>query len=45
MDLLLDTHVFIWFLNGDEQLSTRVRNLIKTYWSKIVGKIGYNCYW
>jgi PIN domain nuclease of toxin-antitoxin system len=28
MDLLLDTHAFIWFLNGDNQLPTTVKNLI-----------------
>jgi PIN domain nuclease of toxin-antitoxin system len=28
MDLLLDTHAFIWFLNGDNQLPTTLRNLI-----------------
>ncbi|NTS43833.1 type II toxin-antitoxin system VapC family toxin [Flavisolibacter sp. BT320] len=28
MDLLLDTHAFIWFLNGDNQLPVGVRNLV-----------------
>ncbi len=28
MNLLLDTHAFIWFLNGDELLSKTVRDLI-----------------
>jgi PIN domain nuclease of toxin-antitoxin system len=28
MDLLLDTHTFIWFFNGDDQLSTNLKNLI-----------------
>lgn len=28
MDLLLDTHAFIWFMNGDKQLSTTVKDLI-----------------
>jgi PIN domain nuclease of toxin-antitoxin system len=28
MNLLLDTHAFIWFLNGDEQLSSTLKNLI-----------------
>jgi PIN domain nuclease of toxin-antitoxin system len=28
MDLLLDTHAFIWFLNGDSQLPASVKNLI-----------------
>ncbi len=28
MDLLLDTHAFIWFMNGDNQLNTPVRDLI-----------------
>ena len=25
MDLLLDTHAFIWFLNGDNQLPQKVK--------------------
>ena len=29
MDLLLDTHTFIWFFNGDEQLSLKARRLIE----------------
>src|SRR5579875_3555770 len=28
MDLLLDTHSFIWFLNGNEQLSQTVKDTI-----------------
>ncbi len=28
MDLLLDTHSFIWFLNGDEQLPQNLKNSI-----------------
>jgi PIN domain nuclease of toxin-antitoxin system len=28
MDLLLNTHTFIWFLNGDKQLNSTVKNLI-----------------
>jgi PIN domain nuclease of toxin-antitoxin system len=28
MDLLLDTHAFIWFLDGDIQLPTTLKNLI-----------------
>jgi PIN domain nuclease of toxin-antitoxin system len=28
MDLLLDTHAFIWFMDGDKQLSATVRDLI-----------------
>lgn len=28
MDLLLDTHPFIWFLNGDDQLSPNLKNII-----------------
>jgi PIN domain nuclease of toxin-antitoxin system len=28
MDLLLDTHAFIWFLNGDIQLPSTLKNLI-----------------
>lgn len=29
MKLLLDTHTFLWFVNGDEQLSMAARNLIQ----------------
>lgn len=28
MELLLDTHSFIWFLNGDEQLPQNLKNII-----------------
>lgn len=28
MDLLLDTHAFIWFLNGDGQLNPSLKNII-----------------
>jgi PIN domain nuclease of toxin-antitoxin system len=28
MDLLLDTHSFIWFLNGDEQLPDSLKSSI-----------------
>ena len=30
MNLLLDTHTFLWFINGDAQLSTHARSFIKT---------------
>jgi PIN domain nuclease of toxin-antitoxin system len=29
MNLLLDTHTFLWFVNGDPQLSTTARELIE----------------
>ena len=29
MNLLLDTHAFLWFLNGDEQLSNKARKNIE----------------
>jgi PIN domain nuclease of toxin-antitoxin system len=29
MDLLLDTHSLIWFLNGDEKLSIKAKNAIE----------------
>jgi PIN domain nuclease of toxin-antitoxin system len=29
MDILLDTHSFIWFFNGDEQLSLKAKTLIE----------------
>jgi len=29
MDLLLDTHVLIWFLNGDKKLSQKAKKLIE----------------
>ena len=28
MQLLLDTHSFIWFINGDDQLPERVKKII-----------------
>lgn len=28
MNILLDTHTFIWFFNGDEQLSLKAKKLI-----------------
>jgi len=30
VNLLLDTHALIWFLNGDEQLSTPARRAIES---------------
>jgi PIN domain nuclease of toxin-antitoxin system len=30
MELLLDTHVLLWFLNGDDKLPVRVRKLIES---------------
>jgi PIN domain nuclease of toxin-antitoxin system len=29
MDILLDTHAFIWFFNGDKQLSLKAKKLIE----------------
>jgi len=29
MNLLLDTHSLIWFLNGDEKLSVNARTIIE----------------
>lgn len=29
MDLLLDTHSLIWFLNGDEKLSDKAKSAIE----------------
>lgn len=31
MKILLDTHIFLWFVNGDNRLSTEVRNAISDY--------------
>jgi PIN domain nuclease of toxin-antitoxin system len=31
MDLLLDTHTLVWFLNGDEKLSTKVKESIEDF--------------
>jgi PIN domain nuclease of toxin-antitoxin system len=39
MDLLLDTHTLIWFLNGDKQLSQKVRNEIENTNNKKVVSI------
>lgn len=40
MDLLLDTHAFIWFLNGDSQLPEGVKNLISDGLNKCYLSIG-----
>lgn len=29
MDLILDTHAFIWFVNGDKNLTTKAREAIE----------------
>ena len=29
MEYLLDTHSFLWFINGDKQLSQKARNCIE----------------
>lgn len=29
MRILLDTHIFLWFISGDDQLSTNVRDVIR----------------
>ncbi len=29
MRILLDTHIFLWFISGDSQLSTDVRDAIR----------------
>jgi PIN domain nuclease of toxin-antitoxin system len=29
MKILLDTHIFLWFISGDSQLSTNVRDAIR----------------
>lgn len=29
MDILLDTHTFIWFFNGDDKLSSKAKKLIE----------------
>jgi PIN domain nuclease of toxin-antitoxin system len=31
MDLLLDTHALIWFINGDNQLPDKSINLIRNF--------------
>ena len=28
MEYLLDTHAFLWFINGDEQISQKAKNVI-----------------
>ena len=40
MDLLLDTHAFIWFLNGDSQLPATIKNLIADTSNKCFLSIG-----
>ena len=34
MDLLLDTHAFIWFINGDSALPQKVVGVIKNVENK-----------
>jgi PIN domain nuclease of toxin-antitoxin system len=34
MEILLDTHALIWFINGDNQLSENAKKLIKTTQNK-----------
>ena len=34
MDILLDTHAFIWFFNGDKQLSLKAKKIIEDSKSK-----------
>jgi PIN domain nuclease of toxin-antitoxin system len=29
MKILLDTHIFLWFISGDSRLSTDVRAIIR----------------
>ena len=29
MEYLLDTHTFLWFINGDKELSSRAKNIIQ----------------
>mgnify|MGYP006291322811 FL=1 len=31
MNILLDTHTILWFLNGDERLSKKVREIIENF--------------
>ena len=31
MELILDTHTFIWFVNGDKNLTTKAREAIEEY--------------
>ena len=40
MNLLLDTHAFIWFLQGDNQLPVPIRNIIADTGNKCFVSIG-----
>ncbi len=40
MNLLLDTHIFIWFIEGDKQLSASMRKLIENPKNKSYISIG-----
>ena len=31
MNYLLDTHTFLWYIDGDEQLPPKVRNVISNH--------------
>lgn len=35
MNLLLDTHTLIWFLNGDDQLSEAAKEVIEQEFNNI----------
>lgn len=39
MRLLLDTHAFLWFINGDDKLSQRSRALIQEYNNEVLVSI------
>lgn len=36
MDALLDTHALLWFVGGDDQMSTRAREIVEAPGSRIV---------
>lgn len=35
MKILLDTHIFLWFVSGDNRLSTEVRDAISDYENEV----------
>jgi PIN domain nuclease of toxin-antitoxin system len=41
MKILLDTHIFLWFINGDAQLSTDVRDAIRDPDNQVYFGVGF----
>lgn len=42
--ILLDTHIWVWWVQGDERLTTRHKSLLHTYQSDGLGISLYSCW-